>query len=543
MLLSRPRTSRPWLRLFAGTLWLWSLSATAQDCQVTGTVRDSATGLPLGRATVRLTSADDQTTYSGTTSGSGAFEFQRIHPGEYRIAAEHAHYIGSSNLTLLLSSGENLTGLELSAEPLGSISGTVLDPDGEPVPTAEVKLMAAKWWHGARQWEVVERVEANERGEFRFIEVPRGRYSVYANRPAFGPLAESFAEGPGQPPQRLAGVVYPDAAAPSGGSSIEMAPGRKVAELELKLRLVPVYHARGRVDASTLYGNNFRLPYVMLVELEAGEEAPWNSIASQVAKDGSFDIPGVPAGIYSARELMMRNAPDEGVTVGVKDRDVSGVTPAPSRPVEINGRIRVEADEKVQLQFTALRLERLDANRTALNALVERDGTFTFPDLIPGRYVLAVPNGGPYYIKKLIYDQTAMTDPAIAVNRASRHEMELVLSHADSKVRGSVDWPDSHTTGGSAVLVAEHPTPGNLPVLSAELTQTGTFEFSFVAPGRYRLFATQDFDAGLWENRDFFQAIAESGVEVEVSAHGETQTKAPLLAPAALAQALELASK
>ena len=124
--------------------------------QLAGTVRDLVTGAPSKGMEVLLEPAGGPHGYMTAANASGAFSFTSVEPGNYRIALHGQGYRylpgNRTNALIHLEPGEKLSGIDLPAVPLGSISGTVFDAEGEPLVDAWVRVMKPQWRHGRRIW-------------------------------------------------------------------------------------------------------------------------------------------------------------------------------------------------------------------------------------------------------------------------------------------------------------------------------------------------------------------------------------------------------
>jgi hypothetical protein len=101
--------------------------------QLAGTVRDSVTGAPSKGIEVILEPAGGPSSYMTVANVDGAFSFTSVEPGNYQIALHHQGYRhlpgNQTNLLIHLEPGQKLTGIDLAAVPLGSISGTVFNAE------------------------------------------------------------------------------------------------------------------------------------------------------------------------------------------------------------------------------------------------------------------------------------------------------------------------------------------------------------------------------------------------------------------------------
>ena len=100
-----------------------------------------------GIAQAELTLAEAQSTHTVITGADGRFTFDAPSAGIYQVAAVTAEGFapfapawGQSPLTLSARPGRRVDDIIIALRPQKSISGTVVNNEGEPVPDAEVKV-------------------------------------------------------------------------------------------------------------------------------------------------------------------------------------------------------------------------------------------------------------------------------------------------------------------------------------------------------------------------------------------------------------------
>src|SRR5205085_2356887 len=91
--------------------------------------------------------------------------------------------------------------------PGGTISGRVVDEDGDPISDCYVQIFAPPS-RGPNQWVgSLGQEQSNEQGAYRVYGIPAGKYHAMVNcgRPAFQPRPLLPADAPPQPPS----MAYP----------------------------------------------------------------------------------------------------------------------------------------------------------------------------------------------------------------------------------------------------------------------------------------------------------------------------------------------
>jgi len=122
---------------------------TDKPASVEGSVTNSLTGEPLPRATVsfRATGVPNPKTYAAMTDPQGKYSITAMEPGNYLQSALRVGFVSSAaevtprNVQLKLGAGDKRTEVNLKLIPTGTITGRVLDPDGEPLEDMEVSAI------------------------------------------------------------------------------------------------------------------------------------------------------------------------------------------------------------------------------------------------------------------------------------------------------------------------------------------------------------------------------------------------------------------
>jgi hypothetical protein len=161
------------------------------SASVEGVVLRSGSTEPVSRARVLLTPGDGATgrDIEATTSGDGRFVLQNVPPGKYRLTAARdggayapsdygQRHAKGRGLSFTIAAGEQMKDVELAMAPTGSISGRIVDGNGNPVPDARVMALEAVYNEGRRELRMGQAVRSNDLGEYRLFWLPAGRYYV-----------------------------------------------------------------------------------------------------------------------------------------------------------------------------------------------------------------------------------------------------------------------------------------------------------------------------------------------------------------------------
>ena len=163
----------------------------------TGVIRGrvvATDGRPLPRAQVGLVFTAARLAQDVMRAdGGGAFEFRGLSPGTYRIVASKPGYepyestvadapllgrrILLSGRSVTLAAGEAIDPIDVPLAPLATLSGVVLDDNGDPLQGASVQLLTIRYEAGRRQLvsaEVAARV-TDDVGRYRLFGIAPGQ--------------------------------------------------------------------------------------------------------------------------------------------------------------------------------------------------------------------------------------------------------------------------------------------------------------------------------------------------------------------------------
>jgi RNA polymerase sigma factor (sigma-70 family) len=243
--------------------------------EVMGRVVDRS-GEPVEDAEIYVGLNDSQGWWIARTDASGAFHLRDVFPTSYRCAARARGHAPSAISLLRGNPGERTQiTLELGGAS-GTVSGTVLDDDGNPVGGATVMLIPNQGFGTAVGWNQqlppVQEMTADEEGEFEFTSAISGTNTILVKAPGSAPW-----RGP-----------------------VEVAPGSS-ASVDVRLPPESVWSGVVRAADGTPVGGAD-----LAFEWEPEEERSFDSIYTAARDDGSFRIDSLPAGEFHPRASKSR---------------------------------------------------------------------------------------------------------------------------------------------------------------------------------------------------------------------------------------------
>ena len=184
---------------------------------VEGTVKNSVTGAPVKKATVRLQGGRGAS-YTTVADGSGHFSFDDVEPGAaYRAVAAHEGYTpmpptldGAAFRAIAVAEDAHVKDIEIRLAPMGAISGKVVNDDRDPIVRVQVQVLQYDYSRSPKRLFPRGNGLTDDRGEYRIFDIPPGRYYLMAT----GPMNFTAPPGPRThstiPDEGVLPAYYPD---------------------------------------------------------------------------------------------------------------------------------------------------------------------------------------------------------------------------------------------------------------------------------------------------------------------------------------------
>ena len=273
-----------------------------------------------------------------TTDETGRFECGGLPAGRYSVSVRDAGmFVAPPPATVFLAAGGS-DSLTIRLDRGGSITGRVLDDEGDPVVKALVVAGQRRSVGGS--WRLMQtgaaaRATTDDLGQFRLYGLPAGEFYVSAayrvRTPAPGPDQPGGASGHGFAP-----TFYPSATGFERAQKVIVRLGQETAGIDVSLVRAKLGSVSGRITDAAGNAVAERQVSVMLVPPRDTLAGPAGSGARWQA-DGTFVISNVPPGRYLV-----------GAIVRQGDRLTSPTAEAAYEPVTVDG-----DDAVVHLQTNA----------------------------------------------------------------------------------------------------------------------------------------------------------------------------------------------
>ncbi|HKE26992.1 MAG TPA: carboxypeptidase regulatory-like domain-containing protein [Bryobacteraceae bacterium] len=508
--------------------WLLLAAPAAADCLLGGTVVDGATHKPLSGTKVyaRWRGEPPRPAVLRVTDASGAFCFEKLPAGDYGLVADHMGYLtsveggnpGRDGGTLFAVGRTELQPVRLMLLPFASVSGTVVDSHGQPVPEAQVSLQRKRWSKG---WilETTDSSIADESGAFRLPRVAPGTCYLQVDTPRQPRSGMTTLDENGHPayPAEMR-TYYPGSVTQERAAPIALEPGRQIANLTVAMIAPTPRRISGHVSVSWTADAH---PTVRFI----GDSQVTNfALFAPINPDGSFTAEN----LYPAKYTVVFQGVRTGLTkqVDVTMGDADGVVLEPHLP---EAPVRVVAEPAAQSRIQSLRLLDL-ADGKEYYAQKGSEDVYAFQGVTQGRYRLQA-RSQDVFVQSVLIDGRTLADTVIEVPGQVQSMVHAVLSNAMARIEATVDRPQSTPTSPPVTVVWEDEANSINDVQgdSKAVPQSGIVEARSLAPGKYRLFAIEGFDDRPWGCPELAAALKEKSVEVEVSAGEWRKVTVPVI--------------
>jgi hypothetical protein len=478
----------------APAIWFCLCSAfhaAAAPVHISGTVVHGITKQKLSGAQVYLTARSNVQPLSVTTRADGRFEFN-VPPGKYSLAAEapdmqRQNFGGRSAppeiaVSIIAEPGLPTEDLIFPLFPSASIKGKVVDVHGDPVEDALVHIMRKTAVAGNPRTASYGWGYTNDLGEYRVGRLPPGIYYVAVNaKPWYAngnPRWRSgLANGSDNLNEAFVPSYYPGTPDLSQAVPIVLTPGQ---EARGDFSLSPTRGAKLTVNCKGCAdGAALQLVYDGIGQLEEFQQV-------STIRSGRGVLPAVPPGQYFVRVIPSQSMQVQAAVARVS---VQGV----DQTVELNIAMMPGVSGVVAMENGALlprgitvRIIHMASGRVTSGA-VGADGSFRIAAVLPGQYEIVV-YGTSVYTKSVrsgdldakIFD---IPDQGVA-------NLRIVAGTRGGSVKGVVYRDAKPMYGVLAVLVPMSLAQNEIDRFHSFNTDSdGSFEWSNLPPGNYRLFA------------------------------------------------------
>jgi hypothetical protein len=496
-------------------LLLPALGASLHGAIIRGVVVENLTGKPLSRAqvTAQPVGSTSAPTLRVNTNASGGFEFTTLHAGAYLVAASRKNFapvqygqkdFQSAGLAIVLDEVSS-TFLNVRLPRLGAIDGRVVDENDVGMPNHEVAI-----YRNTRPPQILKRIQADERGAYRFYGLDPGSYLVRT-------VAREYEEGSYLP------TFAKDTTVAEEARAVEVRLDQEVSNFDVSPKLGRLYKIEGIVlpGLPTATGDPVTVHLTMASEM-GRDETDTNK---------NFRFPPVAPGEYE----LYAEGPGDGsfacFMVGayqplpVKDRDLTDIHMA----VPCVRETQVTVSEKggqwidsTKVQLLARRKDLAGVGETRqLRIYVNR------VQLAPGRWELMLRPPANYCV--VGFSHNASRSEGLEKSRpdgwneilagTGSNSIRFTLSSTPGAMHGLVSGLSHEPLAGAPVYLEGYDPEQRKRVTELQVALTdsrGQYQFHALAPGSYRVLASFEFqrpDAATMDRVDAKLVKIQEGVD------------------------------
>ncbi|MGH9596829.1 MAG: carboxypeptidase-like regulatory domain-containing protein, partial [Edaphobacter sp.] len=376
------------------------------------------------------------------------------------------------------------TPLELRLYPEALLTGTVLAPDGTPLPQIPVSAVRSFYDDSGRRWLPAAKSFTNSHGDFR-LPVPAGEYRLETR---YIPLDRTIGEA-------VLPVSIPSESSSSTSQSIQIHSGE-----EQHFEVRPSVSQTHTITLATQSSGSREF-----MRMSARSSSGVLQISPQMSEGGTTKIQ-LPQGTYTLTAT--RYGPEGGeqaeTTVTVPDHDISGValqfSSIPSIPVELivdsssipstSDNTQTQPPSLPQLGLS-LQSDQPDSERgqSTIRPTTARDQSLAFTTP-PGTYRFQARSTGAWYIKSATYgDADLLQQDLVVVSGSAGTPIRVVASNQTGGLQGTVDLNGAPSQAWIYLV----PTgPATQSAIMLRSNSTGSFTSAHLPPGSYQAIAFED---------------------------------------------------
>jgi len=505
----------------------------AKPGSLEGIVLNSVTSEPVKKAVVTLLGGPATKNITrASTDAAGHFRFEDLTPGSYTVSAGGDGFVQSFRgkgvlRPVTVADGQQVQGVSIKLLPLATVTGHVVDDDGDPVIRANVTALRYQYVQGRRQLTTVGAGNTDDRGQFEIANLSPGRYYFSATARSM-PLNLPPRTRWTHPEEVFPVTYYPSALDAIQATPTDVSAGARL-NIDFRLKKAPAYHVRGKVaGVSGRNAGNLQLANSI------GFGFPIDGVTVQ--EDGSFDKGGNVNGSYTLTYWR----PDGDVMSSVRQKvtvagqDVNDILLTPSAGLDISGTVSMEGTASSQQLTVQVSLEPVEPTGfyRGLGSGVENSGVITIHGVSPEVYRVNVFNTPPgKYVKSIRFGDRDAKNGQIDLTSGVAAPLNIVLGADGGSVSGTVENADGQPAMSAFVTVVPEGEEAGREDLLKQATSdpNGKFEVRDIAPGKYRVFAWEEVSDGAVQSAEFRAPFESKSVSVMIGPSGSESIKLTLI--------------
>ena len=534
--MSRPSVSAVLLLFGLTSLLAAQTSTRPAEYSISGVVVSATTGTPLDRAEVTLSTPGTRSSTLDTTltGENGAFRFEHLEAGRYRLQASRRGYLTSGyqeheGYFTGVVTGPNLIsdGLRFEIFPTAVIGGVVTDDAGEPVGSAAVHLYRQDQATGETRVVSAGQEITDDTGSWEFARLRAGTYFVavsatpwYAMHSEPADLNSAMMPIDQQPHQPLdvayATTFYANGTDSDSATPIAVNAGDRV-EANVSLHAVPAVYIQVRLPIPQ-EGHGVPMPQIMQTVFgsEEAKASNWYSFSSNggpiIAEAG-----GLAPGNYMVREFGEHGESNRTMNADLTSNQSIDLSASVGGGVDVSGKVAMASGERLPNR-ARVSLIPPDSGPTVVDAVqIAQDGSFTLHSVAPGRYQLRIGSMGTRLAILQMLASGAEVQGDYLIVGSEPVSLAASLAAGSTTIEGYARL-NGKALGGSMILLVPRDPNADPELFRRDQSNTdGSFELSRVVPGDYILVAIENGWTLDWARREAIAPYLAGGVKVRVT--------------------------
>ncbi|HLK68828.1 MAG TPA: carboxypeptidase-like regulatory domain-containing protein [Bryobacteraceae bacterium] len=513
-------------------LWIFLLLTISMCAQNTPPVEGvvlTPAGVGIAGVTVELTAQGKKdAAYTVATDKNGRFQIAAVAPGDYSVSYDLEGYgppdDEPTQTPLHVSPDASVVTLRHELLPMATLSGQVLDTDGNPVPKVAVEWLNTIY--GLTQMTTT----TDDQGRFRFPRIMPGSYIVRAapdsnidryikviSKPRQERSAPDYQLGADR--KLWAPTYFPNSLDRAQASVIRVRGGESLEGFDIHLQKTTAFRIHGVVLDESGRGAahaSVKLKSADTQDMTSGRP-PYAEVNS--GEDGSFEFPSVGPGRWRiVAEIKEANVERRGFATPFVTRfDLEDIRIHLSAPFPVTGIAEgLTGKETRPAQFRLVPVDGPVEQDVYSGSLKEGK---MYAEAYPGRYQVSVGTPVGYYLDSILFEHRDVLGQEIELSTAPP-TLRFVYRADGGHAHGSVE----NGSRASVILIPQNETwfAQRLFLYQARCDDAGHYKIDHIRPGDYFAIALSQMDWSLLYSPSAMTVLAKIATRITVEHDADT---------------------